>query len=289
MPSIIKNSIKLFSALSINQVASIIRIGNAFVYDNINKYNSTDIDTISTDAVNWYVDAKKEDIYLESIDGYKQHALLFNNTNKCIVFVHDMDKDFLSLIEYAYRFYKLGYSTLLIDLRGHNLSEGKFTYGIKESADLAIFIDYIFNNYKYSINLFSEGISSGILLMTLNIINKDHIESVVIKDTCLSYKNYLEKYFKDLKLNNTSQLFSYIRTLILSKYNFDINELDYLSFLKNINVPICFVEKKIEEEKVLRLYHKKTNGIRKIYFYNECNLLNDEFYKTLNLYYNKSF
>lgn len=101
---------------------------------------------------------------INSKDGLKLYARLVEHTNAkgCILLFHGFrsspERDFNIMIPYLY---SLGYSLLLIDVRSHGRSEGKFmTYGVKESDDCELWAKQISSLYP-KLPLYLYGTSMG--------------------------------------------------------------------------------------------------------------------------------
>lgn len=88
-----------------------------------------------------------EDLYINSFDNLKLHALFINNnTNKTIICVHGYKaKDGLYDFGMSARFLNsLGYNLLFVDNRAHGLSQGKYIgFGVLDSIDVNSWVDYL--------------------------------------------------------------------------------------------------------------------------------------------------
>lgn len=112
-----------------------------------------------------YDAAPKEELWLDSFDGLKLHGELLKNGDckKLILQVHGFRSqpvhDFCAVLPY---FWEKGYSILMIDLRAHGQSEGKYiTYGVHERLDLRDWIYLAMEKLGTDIDIILHGISMG--------------------------------------------------------------------------------------------------------------------------------
>lgn len=105
-----------------------------------------------------------EDLYINSFDNLKLHALFINNnTNKTIICVHGYKaKDGLYDFGMSAKFLNsLGYNLLFVDNRAHGLSQGKYIgFGVLDSIDVNSWIDYLVTNMNQEI-IILYGMSMG--------------------------------------------------------------------------------------------------------------------------------
>lgn len=105
-----------------------------------------------------------EDLYINSFDNLKLHALFINNnTNKTIICVHGYKaKDGLYDFGMSARFLNsLGYNLLFVDNRAHGLSQGKYIgFGVLDSVDINSWVDYLVANMNQE-TIILYGMSMG--------------------------------------------------------------------------------------------------------------------------------
>ena len=105
-----------------------------------------------------------EDLYINSFDNLKLHALFINNnTNKTIICVHGYKaKDGLYDFGMSASFLNgLGYNLLFVDNRAHGLSQGKYIgFGVLDSIDVNSWVDYLVTNMKQE-TIILYGMSMG--------------------------------------------------------------------------------------------------------------------------------
>ena len=105
-----------------------------------------------------------EDLYINSFDNLKLHALFINNnTNKTIICVHGYKaKDGLYDFGMSAKFLNsLGYNLLFVDNRAHGLSQGKYIgFGVLDSIDVNYWVDYLVTNMNQE-TIILYGMSMG--------------------------------------------------------------------------------------------------------------------------------
>lgn len=105
-----------------------------------------------------------EDLYINSFDNLKLHAIFINNnTNKTIICVHGYKaKDGLYDFGMSAKFLNsLGYNLLFVDNRAHGLSQGKYIgFGVLDSIDVNSWVDYLVTNMNQE-TIILYGMSMG--------------------------------------------------------------------------------------------------------------------------------
>ena len=105
-----------------------------------------------------------EDLYINSFDNLKLHALFINNnTNKTIICVHGYKaKDGLYDFGMSASFLNsLGYNLLFVDNRAHGLSQGKYIgFSVLDSVDINSWVDYLVANMNQE-TIILYGMSMG--------------------------------------------------------------------------------------------------------------------------------
>lgn len=103
-----------------------------------------------------------KDIFLESRDGFKLHAIAaVQNPEKWVILVHGYMGRNAELVDAALKFLEQGYSVLMPAHRAHGRSEGNLiSMGIHESRDIISWIEYLVKNYPDA-KIYLLGISMG--------------------------------------------------------------------------------------------------------------------------------
>lgn len=124
---------------------------------------------VASDA--WLKSNNAQDIYVTSKDGLRLHGYWIpaDNPRGTILLAHGYRSTMLVDFGIAYPFYHaLGLNILVPHQRSHGQSEGKYiTFGIKESEDMACWIDYhnkTFGEYQMVLSGMSMGASTVLYL-----------------------------------------------------------------------------------------------------------------------------
>lgn len=116
-----------------------------------------------TEGIAWAEQFKDKTEQLHIVnDGFNLYGEYINfGYDKCAFIIQGREESLLYCYYYADVYAKSGHNILVVDVRSHGLSDGKYvTAGIKESDDLVLWIKLI--NKKYSINDFTiHGICIG--------------------------------------------------------------------------------------------------------------------------------
>ena len=122
--------------------------------------------------------------------------------DKCAVIIQGRTESLLYSYYFADAYVKSGYNILVIDIRAHGLSDGKYvTAGIKEHEDLIMWIDLI--RTKYGVTSFvMHGVCIGAAaaIYTYCATKKENlIEKLVLDGTFVSYYEIFKNHMIDLK------------------------------------------------------------------------------------------
>lgn len=134
------------------------------------------------------------------------------------------------------------YSSVALDLRGHNMSEGRFcTFGVKEKYDVRALVDYISKMQKdkgpYAIMGTSLGAAVALQTMELD----ERICCGIIQSTFSDYRTIVHQYFKNYFGFSFRPFSNYLATRGASTAGFNAREASPLRSCKNIHTPVLFV------------------------------------------------
>ena len=118
------------------------------------------------DLIDKFMARSYEDAYINSYDELRLHARVYQTrgaNNKVAILCHGYRgtafRDFCAASKVLF---ELKYNIILIDQRGHGLSDGhKITFGIRESKDLISWIRYAKDRFGEDIELLLFGVSMG--------------------------------------------------------------------------------------------------------------------------------
>lgn len=127
---------------------------------------------IIQESTKWLSDHNAQDVYINSVDGLRLHALWIpaENPKGTILFAHGYRSTYLVDFGMAMAFYHdKGMNLLIPDQRCHGKSEGKYiTFGVKESRDMENWIDFHnqqFGEYPMILSGLSMGASTMLFLV----------------------------------------------------------------------------------------------------------------------------
>lgn len=143
----------------------------------------------------------KQDVTVEN-DGLKLYGEYYDfGHDKCVIILPGR----CECLKYSYYFAKpyqeLGMNVLVIDMRAHGKSEGKYsTIGVKESTDVKKWVEYIEENFGVKevwLHGICVGSSSAILLMASEECPKS-IKGMVIEGCFVSFRETFKRHMTDI-------------------------------------------------------------------------------------------
>lgn len=154
-------------------------------------------------AHQWLVEHDAQDVFMESFDGKKLHALWVpaENAKGTVLLVHGYRST--PLLDFAIAFpyyYEQGFNILVPDQRSHGKSEGRFiTFGVRESSDMECWIQY-HNNVFGVFPMILSGLSMGAATVLYMIDRKlpDNVKGVIADCGFTSPKDILSSVFKSV-------------------------------------------------------------------------------------------
>ena len=218
-----------------------------------------------------YNDRLIRDIYIESFDKLKLHAIFIEkkNSNGIILECHGYRSSASrDLYASCHEYYDMGYSLLIPDNRACNLSEGQYiTFGIYESRDIHSWIEYINREFP-EMDIILAGISMGASSVLMSL--KDTSEDMNIK-CAIADSGYISPYeevlycIKHYFHINGKAFIGMINVWCKLFAGFSLKENDTVSSLKEVKIPILFIHG-LADEFVPPLNseenYKKYNGIK---------------------------
>ena len=141
--------------------------GDTFHVDiDISFYKNGPLAKIAEEGMKYMETLPHEDVYINSEDGLRLHAVLFkaeDTPKKFVIGMHGFQSharnEFAPYIEF-YR--SLGYSMLLPDDRAHGESEGQYiTMGVKDRRDCVCWAKYITGRFGGDSRILLHGVSMG--------------------------------------------------------------------------------------------------------------------------------
>lgn len=219
-------------------------------------------DIFYRDSYAWYDEIPKDDIYIKAYDKNKLHAVYIPS--------HDKKTDKLALVMHGYRskgrdmviiakmYSDLGFKVLLLDMRGHGLSEGKFTsMGYYESYDLKKWLHYITRNHGSNVQILLHGVSMGAstALMVTKFRESRKVKAMVL-DSC--FTNFRDS----LKLSTNHKILRLFLpgVSLMSRFflKFFLKDINPHKEIQTVTIPTLFIygtkDKVVTQEMTDKLY-----------------------------------
>lgn len=186
------------------------------------------------------------DVYIKSFDGLILHGRFYRYSDDApieLVFHGYRGSARRDLSGGVSRCFKLKHSILAVDNRASGYSQGHvISFGINESKDCLLWIDFILKNINKDAKIILGGISMGGAIVTM-VGNKNLPSNVVgIVADCgyTSPKKIIEKVIKDMHLP-VKIFYPLIKLSAKIFGNFDLEENSSIDSLKTCKVPVLFI------------------------------------------------
>ncbi|MGG7212498.1 alpha/beta hydrolase [Clostridium nigeriense] len=185
-------------------------------------------------------------VYIKSFDNLTMHGykiLNENSSNKWVITVHGYTSKGLYMSNYAKRFYDMGYSILIPDLRGHGESEGNYIgMGWYDRLDILKWIDLILNENENS-KIILHGVSMG--AATVSMTSGEELPSnikAIISDC--GYTSVWEQFSHQLKSMYSLPNFPIMNAssaIARFKAGYGLKEASALKQVAKSKTPILFI------------------------------------------------
>ena len=197
----------------------------------------------------WMEKQTFENIYITSRDGLRLHALYLaaeEKSDRLVILHHGFTSKAMDNSTHAKFFHDLGYEVMMLDLRAHGESEGKYVgFGILDRFDTLRWVKYARARFGDNTRIVLHGTSMGAatVLMTLGLPEIRESVSAVIADCAYTSpaeifshvmkKNYHVPSFPIMQING-------VMSKKLAGYSFD--EYSTRDALRcNTTVPVLFI------------------------------------------------
>ena len=202
----------------------------------------------------WMEKQKLEDVYIHSRDGLKLHAYYLPApapSDRLVILHHGFTSKAMDNSSHAMFFHLQGYGVLLLDLRAHGESEGKYVgFGILDRFDTLEWVRYSRERFGEEIKIVLHGTSMGAstVLMALGLSEIQQTVSAVIADCGYTspYDIFAHVIQKNYHLPPASILKATgMRSKAEAGYSFD--EYSTLDALKGNRVPVLFIHGEVDK------------------------------------------
>ncbi len=196
-------------------------------------------------SFDWYTKVVKESVHIQGYDGVRLNGVFIpsidDKSTHCAIVVHGYQGCHTDMAVIAKEYSDLGFKILLIDLRGHGMSEGTFsTFGIYERYDIKKWIQYVLRTYGATDQILLHGVSMGAasVIMTTALDIPDNVKLVVADSAYASITPVFIRKFKSplgiLFLPGISLVTYYF-------HHFFLMNLSVKRVVKTNTIPIAFL------------------------------------------------
>lgn len=192
-----------------------------------------------------YQTLPKYEITIKSYDELMLKGYYHNvhpNSKKIIIINHGYTANHYVTYQFTDAFFEEGYNVLLVDMRSHGKSEGKFaSYGYNESKDISLWVEWIKNKVDKDAYIGLHGQSMGAATMLLYGGTHENDVKFVISDCGFTNaKDAIKFQFKQAKVP-FYPLYDLARMKVKRKFKFDFNNISPQDAILNSRIPVLFV------------------------------------------------
>ncbi len=200
------------------------------------------------ESYKWFQSIPKEDVYIRSYDNLKLHSYyipsLDKNSNNLAIVIHGYQSKATDMIIIGKLYSDLGFKVLMIDLRAHGYSEGKFTsIGHYEKYDLKKWINFALRSYGADNKVLLHGVSMGaamsILVTELKI--KKNVKFLVLDS---SFTKFIESLRNIVKPKVLRVFFLGISMFTYLLHHFTLYQIKPINVIKKIEIPFMIIHSK---------------------------------------------
>ena len=175
-------------------------------------------------------------------DGYVINAdVSINDPKKFIIICHGHGSSREGMIKYCPVYYKLGYSIVLFDERGHGDNVRTYcTMGDVESKDLLEIIDYVYTTFGDDIELALHGTSLGGATVLLASQHHPRIKFIVSDCAYSSVKNLAIDIIKSHHAPK-SLILPLMNHRLKTKYHTCLENMSPVDAVKENTIPVLFI------------------------------------------------
>ncbi|MCR4634090.1 MAG: alpha/beta hydrolase [Erysipelotrichaceae bacterium] len=228
---------------------------------------------VETKYLDWINSSNVLDVKVRSFDGLKLSAYNVHNheNGRYIILLHGIYSDKSDMYGRAMEFDKLGYNLLLVDQRGAGDSQGEYcTYGVKESQDLQIWINYLIQKYP-DVKICLYGVSMGAAAVMMSTAYKLPENVVCMIEDC-GYSSMKEEIAhiirKDYKIYFPYPILRMLEKKMNERFGMSFDDVSPKTCLEENEIPILFIHGEKDSfvpPQMATILYNHNKGIRKYY------------------------
>ena len=194
----------------------------------------------------WFTKSTVSDVNMLSYDELNLHAMMIENhkTDRWVILVHGYGTEGMDMLYRAMRFDQLGYNALVIDLRGHGLSDGEYIgMGWNDRLDLLKWCDWLAEQ-KPDCQIILYGISMGASTVMMASGEEDLNPHVIcgIEDSGYTSVSDIATYQLKQKMSLATQpVMLGMGTLIRNRCHYNVWEASAVDQLNKCRIPMMFI------------------------------------------------
>lgn len=197
------------------------------------------------DSYEWFQNIPKDDVHIRSYDNLKLHGFyipaLDKNSGNLAIVIHGYQSKATDMIIIAKLYSDLGFKVLLIDLRAHGQSEGKFTsMGHYEKYDLKKWMNFALRNYGANLKILIHGVSMGaaMAMLVTELKIKNNLKFLVLDSGFTQFSKTLAESIKPKFLKI---FFLGLSTFTFLFHHYTLKKINPLKAIKKINIPLLII------------------------------------------------
>ncbi len=211
----------------------------------------------------FYEKLEKQDFTVTNPSGYVLHCQLSPNyadskSQKYVIISHGHKGNRYMSVKYAVLFQKLGFNTVIYDLRGHGLNEKAYiTFGVEESVDLCAVIKDVRNKIgnQALLGVMGESMGAASSIQAAGMCSRQLVDFCIADCAYKSAKGFARIITKSGKVHTPWWLAPGIRLYSKVFYHYDIYQSDSLEWVRKTDVPMLFIHG--ENDKLIPYSHSK--------------------------------
>ena len=194
--------------------------------------------------MNKFMKLSYEEVFIKSSDNKKLYGMYYknNNSDKTCIFFHGYHADpYNNVNTPGLYLLEKGYNLLVVYERAHGKSEGKYiTFGVKESNDCLLWIDYLNKTYNPK-EVLVWGVSMGAAIVSMASSHMPNNVKNLVLD-CGFTGSYEMVLYSLKRKNKLSFIFMPgIRVLSHIKAGFKLEKNGAINSLSKTNIPCFFI------------------------------------------------